>query len=114
MPLSSLPPFYKMIVTDKNDSMSADLYMYLDQQFQTLNQLLLLISQLTTTTVSAPNGANNQVVIDGLTIPSKSSADIANLVSSNSVPVGTIWYDTTLNKLKFLTNTGLETITSTP
>lgn len=61
---------------------------------------------------------------NGWTVPQQPTANITTLISKNTLPVlpvGTIWYDTTLNKLKVLTaaavpgvsNGVTETITST-
>lgn len=42
----------------------------------------------------------------GWTVPKQTSANITTLINRNTLPVlpvGTIWYDTTINKLKVLT-----------
>ena len=60
---------------------------------------------------------------NGWTVPKQSTANIATIIDKNTLPVmpvGTIWYDTTLNKLKVLTTAAVpgvsngvtETITS--
>lgn len=60
---------------------------------------------------------------NGWVVPQQTTANIATIINKNTLPVmpvGTIWYDTTLNKLKVLTvaavpgvsNGTTETITS--
>jgi hypothetical protein len=60
---------------------------------------------------------------NGWTVPQQDTANIATLINMNTLPVlpvGTIWYDTDLNKLKVLTSAAVpgvsngitETITS--
>lgn len=91
MPASTLPPFYQMPCTDKNDSLSSTFQLYLDQQSQTLN------------TIITPYG---------ITVPSFTAAEVAAF-PANIAP-GTIWYNSTLEELQFIRAGGIiRTITST-
>lgn len=47
---------------------------------------------------------------NGWTVPNLSTADITSV--EPSMPLGTIWYNTNLNKLQVKTSGGVETITS--
>lgn len=52
------------------------------------------------------NGLSNQ----GWTFPNLSSAQITE--AAVSMPLGTVWYNTTINKLVVKTSSGIETISS--
>lgn len=52
------------------------------------------------------NGLSDQ----GWTTPQQDTTEINKLATT--MPVGTIWYDSVTNKLKVLTNAGVETISS--
>lgn len=108
MTISDLPPFFNFPYTDKEGKMTSDAYLYNDQMFQTLNTLVILANEITSTIVGQGN-----VTINGINPPSKTTAEIATLFADVAIPIGTIWYDNTLGKLKFK-GTTLQTITSTP
>lgn len=109
MALPDLPPFFDMIyVNSENGRLTPDGYLYNDDMFQTLNLLLILINKITQSTP-----ANGDVTVNGLTPPSFTTAEIAAFGADATVPLGTIWRDSTINKLKFKASAGtIETITS--
>lgn len=107
MSITNLPPFFDMVYTQDDGKLSRDGYLYNDQMFQTLNVIVILLNAIVTSSIT---GAN--VTIDGINPPSKTTAQI-NALEPN-VPVGTIWYNSTLEKLQFKASSGvIETITST-
>ncbi len=84
-----LPAFFDMQSTEKGDKLSPDLYLYLDQQFQVLN---------------------SSITVYGLNTPSFTASEIATFPSD--LPSGTIWYNSTLDKLQFQGASAIQTITS--
>lgn len=121
MPLADLPPFFYMNFTDKDGNLTRDGYLYLDQQFQTLNNLVYLINHITTTIVNPKVGNAIPVTINGINPPLKTSREINSLVTANPIttPIGTIWYDSDMKKLRFLADIvagvgQVETIQSLP
>jgi hypothetical protein len=90
MTTPSLPAFFDMQCTQKGDMFSADFYLYLDQQFQVLNDTITLY---------------------GVTVPSFTTAQVAAFPTN--VTVGTVWYNSTLDKLQFQGASAVQTITST-
>lgn len=112
MALIKLPAFYDMIYTKEDSRLTGEAYMFNDQTFQVLNHLVELINDLTSTVIQA-----NDVTVNGLNPPSKTTAEINAIVAETDpdkqVKIGTIWYDSSIKKLKFLSDTGVvETITS--
>ena len=116
MASTTLPPFYQMPCTEKADNFSSDFQLYLDQQYQSLSESAFatngviisifknedsLIPPALTPGIFAP-------AILGLAPPSYTSAEINALATALDsegnflVPLGTIWYDTTNDKLKVL------------
>lgn len=93
--LPNLPPFFNMIYTKEDGSLTANAQLYNDLMYQILNQLIVMIN-------------------NGLQLPNKTTAEIIAYAADTSVPIGTLWYNTSLNKLQFKTGTGtVETVTST-
>lgn len=91
----NLPPFFNMIYTKEDGSLTANAQLYNDLMYQILNQLIVMIN-------------------NGLQLPNKTTAEITAYAADTSVPIGTLWYNTSLNKLQFKTGTGtVETVTST-
>lgn len=78
-----------MQATEKDGRLSTDFYLYNDQLFQFLNTVL------TPYGVSPPSFTNTEV----LAFPS-------------TIQVGTIWYNSTLDKLQFKGSAAVQTITS--
>lgn len=130
MSIPSLPTFFDMVFTKDGGRLSSDGYLYLDQQFQALNAGVSDLNTITSSFVQrgtdnpyglTPLPPQGQLVVIGLTPPSFTTAQItaiSNAVNpdgSQVVPVGTMWYNSTLKKLQFKADIGaIETITSTP
>jgi hypothetical protein len=92
MSVPRLPPFFDMIYTNSDGTMTQDAHLYNDQMFQSLNVVVNYFN-------------------DGVQFPSKTTAEITSLEPNSSV--GTIWFNTTLSKLQVKTASGtIETITS--
>lgn len=95
MPIPDLPPFFNMIYTKDNGELTPNAQLYNDLMYQVLNQLIVMIN-------------------NGLQLPNKTTAEITAYLNDTTIPIGTIWYNTSLNKLQFKTGTGtFETVTST-
>lgn len=84
-----LPPFYDMPVTEKNDKFSSEYYLYNDQTFQVLN---------------------SRITLFGVNVPSFTTAQVTAFPTN--VAIGTIWYNSTLDKLQFRGSAAVQTITS--
>ncbi|GKS62452.1 hypothetical protein YTPLAS21_19100 [Candidatus Nitrosocosmicus sp.] len=99
MALSNLPPFYNMRYTDSNGNLLPEALNYNDQMFQTLDQMV--------------NQVNN-----GWQLPLKSTTQITVYRDDDTVPVGTIWFNTSIGKIQVKTALGspgtIETVTSLP
>jgi len=107
MALPNLPAFYDMIFTHKDGKLTPDAHLYNDQSFQVLNSAVGVMNSVVTSDVS-----NNNVTINGINPPPKTTAEITAL--QPAAKVGTIWFNTTLGKLQVKTAAGVvETITST-
>lgn len=89
----TVPPFYNMIYIDKKDgTLSSEAYLYNEQLFQVLN---------------------NMITPNGIKFPSFTTAQVTAFPST--VFPGTTWYNSDLKKLQFKDDTGIiKTITSTP
>ena len=97
MTIENLPPFYDMKFTIRDGNLTREANMYMDQTFQTLENVVDLL--------------NTFVTVDGITIPNKTTAEITALEPNASL--GTMWFNTTLAKLQVKTAAGtIETITS--
>ena len=97
--IDDLPPFYIMKYTDESGEMTTDAIHFNDQVFQTLQTLV---------------ADYNVNFCDGLRIPNKTTVEINDLAADSSVPLGSIWYDTGTDKLRFKVPGGItEEITST-
>jgi hypothetical protein len=126
MTIQSLPTFFNMKFTDKDGKLSSDAYLYLDQQFQALNNLMIMfnnsVSTIFANTPSLQTAGIMAAAVLGINPPSFTTAQIDAIVALNPappgipiIPLGTIWYNSTLSKLQFLSPSGIiETITSTP
>jgi hypothetical protein len=128
MTIQNLPSFYDMTFTNKDGRLTSDGYLYLDQQFQALNLGINDLNGTTSTFVQTPILFNDnpfslspippvgQLVIIGINPPSFTTEQIniiaANISPNPPVPVGTIWFNSTMNKLQFLGSIGVQTITS--
>jgi hypothetical protein len=86
----ALPAFFNMRCTEKGDSFSPDYYLYNDQMFQVLN---------------------SRITIYGLNVPSFTSTEV--VAFSPTPTIGTIWYNSSLDKLQFQGASAVQTITST-
>lgn len=107
MPIANLPPFYNAenYVT-KEGKLTPQSSMYHDQNFQSLNAQIILSNGIASTTVD-----KGGVTINGINPPSLTTDKIT--ATAPSVPIGTIWYNSTLDKLQFKGKTAIQTITST-
>lgn len=98
MTIEALPEFIDMQISENNGDLTPDALLFFDNAFQTLTEVIDLL--------------NTYVTVDGLTAPSKTSAQITAL--EPDAAVGTIWFNTDLSKLQVKTATStVETITST-
>lgn len=97
MSVPSLPPFYDMPYTDEKGMLSSSAHLYNDQLWQSLNAVV--------------NFFNN-----GIQFPQKTTAEITVYRDDDTVPTGTTWYNTNLNKLQVKTALGspgtIETVQS--
>lgn len=92
MTIPSLPPFYKMNVSEKKGEMTTEYQLYNDQLWQSLNTVINYFQ-------------------NGVVMPSKTTAEITALEPKSAI--GTVWFNTTLAKLQVKTASGtIETITS--
>ena len=110
MTIPSLPVFFDMIFTKEDGRLSSDGCLYNEQMFQSLNALLYLINNLSSTDITS-----GSVTINGFNPPAKTTAEITTLaaLSNDTIPLGTIWYDSDVNKLKLKVAVGVvEQITS--
>lgn len=107
MTIPNVPTFFDMNFVDKDGKLTADGKLYNDQLSQVLNDFVLTLNQITSTAVSG-----GSVTINGILMPSFTTAQI--LALSSSAQEGTIWYDKDIGKLKFKNSLGIQTITSTP
>jgi hypothetical protein len=90
--IRDLPPFFDFVYTNKDGSLTPNAKLYNDLTSQVLSQ-------------------NFNV---GIQLPIKTTAQIAAYASDANIPVGTLWFNSTLSKLQFKTGAGtLETVTST-
>lgn len=95
MILDDLPNFLQVNYTDKDGNLTPNALMYNDQLFRFL--------------LSVVNSFQN-----GLTMPSKTTAQITAYGADTSVPFGTVWFNTDTSKLNVKTAAGtIEKITST-
>lgn len=92
--LPNVPPFYDMRYTKENGAMTDASRTYNDS----LSQIMIrLVNQI-----------NN-----GLIMPTKTTAEITAYGADTAVSVGTVWYNSSINKLQLKTGAGIiETITS--
>lgn len=110
MTIPLLPAFFDMVMVKDDKHLSPDGYLYLDQQFQVLNDVVNLVNSITTNTVS-----NGSVTIQSLVPPTYTVAPSATAL--DALPLGAMWYNSTLKKLQFKSDTGpsvVSTITSVP
>jgi len=95
MSLPDLPVFFDMKYVDKDGNLTPDASLYNDNLWQTLNELVRQIN-------------------NGLQLPQATTSQITSYGADTTVPVGTIWFDTDIAKLKVKTAAStIETITST-
>ena len=94
MTIANLPTFYSMKFTESDGSLTGDSNLYLDQSFQTLNQIVNFFNQ-------------------GMQLPQKTTAEIAVYAADTAIPNGTVWFNKSISKLQVKTAAGtIETITS--
>ena len=123
MTIPNLPAFFDMQYTTKDGKLAPDGYLYNDQTFQVSFNTLFTVNNLASTLFvniaelqpPALNPGINAPALLGINPPSFTAvqiAAIAALAAPNSVPLGTLWYDSTNDVLKFMGKTGVQTINS--
>lgn len=119
MTIPLLPAFFDMIYSKSDGHLSADGYLYNDQMFQVLNNLLMMFNNSASTifmnypTLIALN--INAPFLIGINPPSFTSAQISAIVAitPSIIPLGTMWYNSSMKKLQFLSDVAtIQTITS--
>lgn len=97
--IPDLPPFFNMLYTKEDGSLTVNAQLYNDLMYQVLNQLL---------------SSFNYNFNIGLPLPNATTIQITAYALDTTVPIGTLWYNSSLNKLQFKTGTGtVGTVTST-
>lgn len=111
--IPNLPTFSYSQQVDKKGNLTTEALLYEDESNQTLNQALTLLNLSVASTVINDGSQNRGTIVsNGLLAPQKTTAEITTL--EPDVPIGTIWFDTDVAKLKVKTAAGVvETITST-
>lgn len=93
--IPSLPPFFNMRYTDEKGDLTVNAQLYNDLMYQVLNEVVEYFNT-------------------GLQLPRKTTADITVYLNDINIPVGTLWFNSSIGKLQFKTGAGtLETVTST-
>jgi hypothetical protein len=93
--IPSLPPFFNMRYTDEKGDLTVNAQLYNDLMYQVLNEVVEYFNT-------------------GLQLPRKTTADITVYLNDINIPVGTLWFNSSISKLQFKTGAGtLETVTST-
>ena len=104
--ITSLPPFFDMVYTEKDGKLTPDGHFYNDQMFQVLNYAIILLNSLVNSSIN-----NNTITNNGVQFPNFTTAQITALVPTSLV--GTVWFNTDVAKLQVLTAPGtVQTITS--
>jgi hypothetical protein len=101
--IPSLPPFFNMAYTDEKGQLTVNAQLYNDLTYQILSQVVEYFNT-------------------GLQLPRKTTAEITVYRDDQNIPIGTLWYNTDINKLQFKslqaiimppTPGAIETVTST-
>lgn len=87
----NIPVFQSNKLTDEKGNLTNEQQMWFDNLIQTLQ---------------------NGVGPFGFTVTNAKTAEIAGFIANGNAPLGTTWYNVETNKLQVLTNTGVQTITS--
>lgn len=77
MAIDNLPPFYYMNYTKQDGDLTDESYMFMDQTFQVLNDVV-------------------NMFINGMQMPNKTTAEITVYRDALSTPIGTVWLNTDL------------------
>lgn len=107
MAIQDLPVFFDMIYCTADGRLTTDSYLYNDQTFQALNLLVILVNSITSTVVDKGN-----VTINGINPPSFTTTQINTFFNDASIPIGTLWYNSNMDKLQFKGASAVQTITS--
>ncbi len=127
MTITNLPVFFDMIYSKSDGKLAADGYLYNDQMFQSLNNLLMMFNKISSTiftNISSLEAVGiNVPALLGINPPSFTTTQITAIVTATYsdgsfvVLPGTIWYNTDINKLQVLVLVSsvrtVQTITST-
>jgi hypothetical protein len=93
--IPSLPPFFNMAYTDDKGNLTVNAQLYNDLTYQILSQVVEYFNT-------------------GLQLPRKTTAEITVYLNDINIPIGTLWFNTSVGKLQFKTGAGtFETVTST-
>jgi len=93
--IPSLPPFFNMRYTDEKGELTVNAQLYNDLTYQILSQVVDYFNT-------------------GLQLPRKITTEINAYANDINIPLGTLWYNVTLNKLQFKSGAGtVQTVTST-
>lgn len=114
MSIVNLPPFYGMRWSDENGNLTTDASLYSDEMNQTLISTVRLINLISAARIINDGTQNRGTVVnDALIAPSKTSVQITALGADTAIPLGAIFFDTDVAKLKVKTAAStIETITS--
>lgn len=114
MSLPKLPPFSDIPWVNADGKLAPEAFLYSDEMSQTLIRAITLLNIVITSRIGVDptSGTDGQVINDGLIMANKTTVEINNL--EPNAALGTVWFDTTISKLKVKTASGIiETITST-
>jgi len=109
MSIPNLPVFFDMKYTNDKGELTPDAFLYNDNMFQTLNVAVFLLNSIVSSLVASDGTITNQ----GLTVPNKTTVEIAAFGVDTDIPLGAIYFDTDIAKLKVKTAAStIELITS--
>jgi hypothetical protein len=106
MAIANLPIFFDMLYSKQDGYLAPDGYLYNDQMFQSLNNLLMIFNKSASTiftNIPALQAVGiNAPALLGVNPPSFTTGQINAIVAINPyvVPFGTTWYNITINKLQ--------------
>jgi len=109
MAIPNLPVFFDMKYTNEDGQLTPDAFLFNDNMWQSLNNAIFILNSIVASSISA----NNTVTNNGLIAPSKTTAQITALGADTAIPLGAIYFDTDVAKLKVkVAASSIEIITS--
>ena len=97
--IPNLPTFFDFTYTNKDGSLTPNAKLYNDLMYQILRQLL---------------AAFNQNFDVGTQLPNKTTAEITAYANDTNIPLGTLWFNSTIAELQFKSAPGaIKTVTAT-